>query len=312
MKLKDLIILLHTKSVSYCYYENNSDAENWIPIDLLKEGIRFALKNNLYIRFVYPQQDLPENYKEIINRVKHLNIVPSDAKCDDNSIKVFSSLADFTSHSFCDEKNIILHIEFSEIEETINQIIKKEDSFYRLDLIVDNIESIQDSDMEKYRNTLDKLSYHIKRMYDEQKEVHINILTDRIFLHKMNNCNAGVNNLTLAPNGYFYICPAFYFNNPTDNVGNLQAGIMIKNNQLYQLDYAPICRICDAFHCKRCVWLNKKMTLEVNTPSHEQCIISHIERNASKSLLDSINQNNILIDNEIKEINYIDPFDKIK
>lgn len=128
----------------------------------------------------------------------------------------------------------------------------------------------------------------------------------------MNNCNAGICNITLAPNGCFYICPAFYFNNPNDNIGDLQSGVIIKNKQLYQLEYAPICRICDAYQCKRCVWLNRKMTLEVNTPSHEQCIVSHIERNISKSLLDAINQNNILIDNKIEEIDYIDPFDKIK
>ena len=78
------------------------------------------------------------------------------------------------------------------------------------------------------------------------------------------------------------------------------------------MEYAPICRICDAYQCKRCIWLNRKMTLEVNTPSHEQCIMSHIERNTSKLLLDIINRDNTLIDNNIKEINYIDPFDRIK
>lgn len=311
MKLTDLIILLHTKSVSYCYYENKCSIENWIPLDILKEGIRFALKNNLNVQFVYPIQDLPENYKEIVNSIKHLNIVPSEVKWDENAITVFTSLSDFTSYTYY-VNNCVLHIKFSQIEETINQIIIKEDLFNRLNIIIDDLESFQDLYMERYRNSLEKLSSHIKDMYDRQKEIHVNLLTDRIFLHEMNNCNAGVRNLTLAPNGSFYVCPAFYFSNPNDNIGNLQSGIIIKNQQLYQIEYAPICRICDAYQCKRCIWLSRKMTLEVNTPSHEQCIVSHIERNMSKSLLDEINKNDILINNKIETINYIDPFDKIK
>ena len=311
MELTDLVILLHTQSVSYCYYKSNSNVENWIPLDVLKGGIKFALKNNLFIQFVYPNCKLPENYKYIIDSVKHLKIMPSCIEGQEDSIKVFSSLTEFTDYPFF-AKNCILHIEFAQIEEAVNQIIKKGDFLERLNLIIDDVESVQDSTMDKYRSVLEILLSYIKNVYDSQKEIHVNILTDRMFLHEMNNCNAGVRNLTLAPNGCFYICPAFYLDNPQDNVGNLQSGILIKNKQLYQLEYAPICRICDAYQCKRCIWLNRKMTLEVNTPSHEQCIMSHIERNTSKLLLDIINRDNTLIDNNIKEINYIDPFDKIK
>jgi len=110
----------------------------------------------------------------------------------------------------------------------------------------------------------------------------INLLTDRILLDKMNNCNAGIENITLAPNGKFYVCPAFYLENENDSVGDLVTGINIKNKYLYQLQNAPLCRKCDAYQCKRCVWLNRKTTREVNTPSHEQCVVAHIERNAGR------------------------------
>ena len=60
-------------------------------------------------------------------------------------------------------------------------------------------------------------------------------------------------------------------------------------------------------------WLNKKTTLEVNTPSHEQCVISHLERNGSRELLESIrNQYDSLSDIEIPPIGYLDPFDNRK
>ena len=96
------------------------------------------------------------------------------------------------------------------------------------------------------------------------------------------------------------------------NIGNIYDGLDIKNPQLYKLAYAPICRNCDAYQCKRCILLNRKMTYEVNTPSHEQCVVAHLERNASRKLLNSIRKHGSFLTEQegIKEIDYIDPFEK--
>ena len=113
--------------------------------------------------------------------------------------------------------------------------------------------------------------------------------------------------------GFAQIKRGFYYDNPDDNIGDLDGGLEIKNKQLYKLDYAPICRECDAWHCKRCIWLNRSMTLEVNTPSHEQCVMAHLERNTSRDMLTHIrNQSTFLPENpDIPELDYTDPFDKI-
>ena len=179
----------------------------------------------------------------------------------------------------------------------------------------------------------------------------VNILTDRLRLKEMHNCNAGVNNITVAPNGRFYLCPAFYYdermgiNNRLNHhkpqhdysVGDIDAGLQIPNQQLLRLDHAPLCRICDAYHCKRCVWLNQRLTWDANTPSHQQCVLAHLERNASRELqrmlfathedgcvpnaADEPSASRVktnvadepsasrVIPNEIKEITYLDPFD---
>ena len=132
-----------------------------------------------------------------------------------------------------------------------------------------------------------------------------------LMLKQMNNCGAGDTTITLAPNGKFYICPAFYYEDEADSIGDLENGLDIKNKQLYRLDHAPICRHCDAWQCKRCIWLNRKTTLEVNTPSHEQCMLAHLERNASRDLLNDIRKHGTFLpeQEEIKEIDYLDPFD---
>ena len=99
---------------------------------------------------------------------------------------------------------------------------------------------------------------------------------------------------------------------PTSNyaVGDLEIGLNIPNSQLLQIDHAPLCRKCDAYHCNRCVWLNQKLTWDINTPSRQQCIISHLERKTSRDLLIEIRRyGEFLPDKEIKEINYLDPFE---
>ena len=161
-------------------------------------------------------------------------------------------------------------------------------------------------------------------MYKEGKTPQINILTDRMMLDKMHNCDAGVNNITLAPNGKFYLCPAFYYDEKTNvynqlnhnkpssdnSVGDLDNGLSIPNPQLLKLDHAPLCRNCDAYQCRRCIWLNRKLTWDNNTPSHQQCVISHIERNASRYLLNKIREiGEFMPEIYIKEISYLDPFD---
>ena len=52
------------------------------------------------------------------------------------------------------------------------------------------------------------------------------------------------------------------------------------------------------------------MTLEENTPSHEQCVISHIERNVLQEMLKNLNVKKLIKDpSEIKKISFLDPFE---
>ena len=53
------------------------------------------------------------------------------------------------------------------------------------------------------------------------------------------------------------------------------------------------------------------MTNEVNTPSHEQCVVAHLERNASRLLLSALRRQirEFLPGQDIKELVYLDPLD---
>ena len=273
--LQYLIVLLDDTSTSFCHYTNKKTERKLISLSDLNEAILFSLKRNLTLQFIYPDYALPQEYINMIETVLHN--------------KISLSTADFFNHS--------------------DLVIKILEKVVRLNIIITDIETFDKEDFEDYQRVLNTLSDGVEKLYAEGKEGQLNLLTDRMMLKKMNNCNAGWESITLAPDGKFYICPAFY-QEGSCSVGDLKCGLDIKNPQLYRLDHAPLCRNCDSYQCQRCIWLNNKTTMEVNTPSHEQCVVAHLERNASRMLLENIRRHqSFLPDQKIKMIDYLDPFD---
>ena len=275
-----------------------------MPIDTLRQGIRFGMMENLMIQFVYPDYELPSEYNDVIESIDHSKIKPVN---DDADVWVTGSIhgikADVPVVWRTDKQNLLAHEA---------DVVSALENVPRLNIVLTDIETFSDDDFEGYKAFLGWLSVKIEQLYIDGKTPQLNLLTDRMMLKEMNNCGAGDTNITLAPNGKFYVCPAFYYEDEADCIGDLEHGLDIKNKQLYKLEYAPICRHCDAWQCKRCIWLNRKTTLEVNTPSHEQCVTAHLERNASHELLQNIRKHGTFLpeQEEIKEIDYLDPFDK--
>ena len=301
--LQYLIILLDDTSTSFCHYENNKKKRHLIPIEILRQGIRFGMMENLMIQFVYPDYDLPKDYQEVIESIDHSKIKPNKEGADVwVTYKVENINSDIPVVLRINKENLFAHE--LQISEALGMVA-------RLNIVLTDVESFTEEDFAHYKSLLGKLSASLEKLYGDEKKPQLNLLTDRMMLKQMNNCGAGDTTITLAPNGKFYICPAFYYENETDCVGDLENGLEIKNKQLYKLDHAPICRHCDAWQCKRCIWLNRKTTLEVNTPSHEQCVLAHLERNASRKLLNNIRRHGTFLpeQEEIKEIDYLDPFD---
>lgn len=300
-----LIILLDDISTSYCHYERKKNERRLIALDNLKAGILFAMKENLNIQFIYPDYELPTEYMEAIDSIDHTNIMPY-GNCDEADVVVLNGWDDKpTENSTC-----IIRTTRKELAEKLSTVKEWLNVVGRLNVVLTDVETFCDEDIDAYCNTLEALTDSLVEVYLTGKSVQLNLLTDRLLITEMNNCNAGVNNITLAPNGRFYFCPAFYYDNEEDCIGDLKTGPVIKNRQLLRLDHAPLCRQCDAYQCKRCIWQNQRLTLDANTPSHQQCVIAHVERNESRLLLAKFQKNGIILRNgqEIKEMTELDPF----
>jgi CXXX repeat peptide maturase len=307
--LQYLIILLDDTSVSYCHYENTKTTRRLISLDDLKAGIFFAMKQNLMIQFVYPAYELPEEYQTVIETIDNHKIAPFGILTDEAEVVVVDNWAKIPEPCVFQRRETVFvwRTSKSELFSDDEKWISRIKGINRLNIVLTDMDTFEDEDFEVYKKVLLHLRTAIREQYNQGVFPQLNLLTDRILLDKMNNCNAGTENITLAPNGKFYICPAFYLEDEQDFIGDLSNGVAIKNQALYRLDRAPLCRICDAYQCKRCVWLNRKTTLEVNTPSREQCVTAHLERNASRELLRDLQL--YFPDREIREISYLDPFE---
>ena len=305
-----IVIFLDDTSTSFCHYTNEKADRRLIPLQTLKDGICYAMKENLNIQFVYPNYKLPKEYLAAIDSIDHTDIYPAEMS-DNADVVVFDSLIAAKDYVFKEEVAYLIRTDkvslFNEYK-IIGEIL---DKVTRLNVVITDIETFTEDDFMAYKSLLSNLAERVEQIYVSGKSPQLNLLTDRIMLEKMNNCGAGDTSVTLAPDGKFYVCPAFYLSADGYTIGDMVNGLEIKNSQLYRLDHAPLCRRCDAWQCKRCIWMNRKTTLEVNTPSHEQCVVAHLERNASRKLLIDIRKHGKFMSGseDIKEIDYLDPFD---
>lgn len=324
--LQYLVILLDNTSVAYCHANNPLKERRLMPIETLKKGILFGMKQNLMIQYIFPDYALPKEYAEVIESIDNVKIYPVGCKPvtgidagNEADVEVANTLPEKVK-----AKNLVLRMTFGEMLKQKDAIARLFASGARINLCISDVEQFTDEQIEAYKQVLKEWNTVLLNLYKQGQSPQFNLLTDRMMLDKMHNCEAGVSNITLAPNGKFYLCPAFYFDEQTNvdnqlnhhqptsdnSIGDLEKSLDIPNPQLLKLDHAPLCRNCDAYQCRRCIWLNRKLTWDNNTPSHQQCVMAHIERNASRDLLNDIRKvGEFMPEIDIKEINYLDPFE---
>jgi CXXX repeat peptide maturase len=318
--LEYIIVLLDNCAPSFCYYDNSSRdtaSSEQMSLAHFEAIVQFAKSHSYKLTILHGEKDLSEPYRNVLKSVEYATIKPfSNKDSDPNTIYTIDYDGDdnvFNELKPGKGNNILLRLKSTYIPDLKIIIKKYSHCFTRLNLFFTDIETFSEEKSDEYKHQLKDIKDVLYEYYLTGNHIELNFLTDRMLLDQMNNCDAGIKHITFAPNGKFYLCPGFYYDNEDDTIGTLETGIEIKNSQLLALENAPVCNICDAFHCKRCIYLNRKMTLEINTPSRMQCILSHLERNVSKDLSDLLRKNPLFSNfRSIKEIDYLDPFDLIK
>jgi CXXX repeat peptide maturase len=264
-----------------------------MPAGLLEVLVRDVRKKQIPVTFLMGKTRPPAKIEKLIDAVEHAKIVPlALEKTYPDGVLVLDagegSLFPAFSNSF--DRNVILRVDKQSLKkcgELFQSLIGK---FKRLSIHLIGVEHFTSADFAVYEKELRKMREKLSQLYRDAEAVEVNVLSDRIMLTSMRNCDAGVKHFTVAPNGKCYICPAFYYDDESSFIGAFddKKGFVVKRVDGAELARAPLCSRCDAFHCKRCVFLNKQTTLELNVPSEQQCAAAHIEREASRKLLSDL------------------------
>lgn len=309
-----MYFILASDCVNFCDFQAESARVFMKPEDLIK-GLEYAFQNFYQPVFVHsedsPQwlEDLlqSEQYGKVLEHelkrhiVKHIMKYRKDQK-QQNVLYVMDDTTDMPDRNFVSP--VILNVDAHHIENMARQVAQILPFTTRVNI---NILHMDNSfDVRLYEEQLNLLSDTLLSYLCNGEHKEIRQLTDRIFTTKMNNCFAGEKNITLAPDGEFYFCPAFYF----DKDENID---LEKTKKLTLLSKSPLCDNCDAFQCNRCVYKNYKGTMELNTPTRIQCLTAHIERKCSTKLLRALQDKKMSDYNsfEIPNVDYCDPIEKL-
>jgi uncharacterized protein len=299
---KYLFFITSDDVTPHCDYRNWHNTKEVMDINTFNKGLEFAGKNGMTPVFLgHALRSCNDNGAiSIINAGEDVS--------DGNIIGVYDNDARGKIAGNC-----ILLISRGKIGLITYLVEKIRRGNGRVNIVLENVKEWEDDDVSSYKEQLGRLSQIVYRTYAEGNPFEINVLTDVLNLNKMSNCDAGKRSFTLAPNGKFYICPAFYFDNPGNSIGDVESGMNIRNHYLLELENAEFCMICDAYQCKRCKFLNKKYTGEINTPTRIQCLISHIEREESMALQILLMKAHLISAiHKLEPLDYCDPMEKIK
>lgn len=186
-------------------------------------------------------------------------------------------------------------------EQLINKIL----TVRRIVLIFPDFIDWNIDDLRRYENEMKiYLRYIIeKKLYDTS----VNVINDLIVTNSIRNCNSGITNFTVAPNGRVYYCAAFYYNK-TDMGVSLDS---VMRDELCEFNRASLCKLCNNVTCRRCIYHNKMVTGELSVPSKIQCLFMDINRNLSYELYIELKHDNIRIRNHIQKNVFADPMEKL-
>ena len=142
--LKYLIIQLDDTSASFCHYPNKHQ-KSLIPLEVLKGGLVWGLKENLMVQFVYPDYELPKDYLDVIDSIDHIDIAHAHMKADVSIFDGVHSLSTLKTSVFT---HAILRITKNELFNNIVGVKEALEKQTSLNIVITDIDTFNDTDFE--------------------------------------------------------------------------------------------------------------------------------------------------------------------
>ena len=235
--LQYLIIQLDASSPSFCHYTNDG-APQLMPVETLRKAIFFAMTENLIVQFLVPDAPLPAEHEALMRQVEH-SIIAHQGVRTDADVEVIEGIPDDEPTGWNANGVYIIRTSKDELYSRSRQLANLMLRSLRVNVVLTDVERFTEDDYPKYEQSLKEIADIVAGSLKRGSRLpQSNLLTDRLMLRDMNNCNAGVKSVTLMPNGKFYVCPAFCIDGDYDislgdqSIGSLDEGLMIPNPQL--------------------------------------------------------------------------------
>lgn len=251
--LKYLKIILSDKQISHCAYKNNLQTTNEMSDEMIEKAIDYCYKNFLIPIFIG---------NKYINIDPDNNIffkISSNDSLRNNDVYIYNY-----NHPIehIQALNYIITINRSNIECLSDNVMYISKYAKRINIFIEDLKDWTADEVYLYSKELEKI---VEKIKNNNINIKLNILE-----RKEQRCGAGISSITLAPDGNFYLCPAFYFNGMKDKaIGNIYDEDFTykpQKNLRYKNFYQE--KECNNHLITSCVYNNFICTGEVNVSSY--------------------------------------------
>ena len=311
--MKSLVLLVDESAPSFCYYPSPEVSGGaTMSRSVFEAALEYARANDLPLQLVCGADGLPTELQRALGDYPAVCYAPAGACSGPDDVPVIEASAPQVIDSLPVGHHpiAVLRVAREEVPrfpqvwralaERVNRVVV---------VLADLEEELDEQSLDAYTQALGAIRLELEAAYLSGEDAELNIISDRMVLQSPRQCNAGIDHVTVSPSGQLYLCPGFARDGALP-LGMVGEEPVIANRHLLTLERAPICSVCDAYQCRRCVYLNQRCTLELNTPPSQLCRTAHREREAARQLVEDLHARDVLTNlRPIEPIDYDDPLE---
>lgn len=271
---KYLYFLISDNSPAYCMYDVEQRGLV-MSRETLAEGLRFAHANHMVPVFLgnpYALLDEVERYRThvVMDRPSSLGDAVSEVAFQMPIVETLTEIQELKAGRF---GSVILSLPRNSITGLSQRMLALANKTKRINIMKQSIADWNDADIDDY---LEELTVFKNTQAALGQRTSVNVFDQKENIDQR-QCQAGRADFTLAPDGCFYACPAFYYRFPNQTIGDLNTGLVVPEASLYGLSKATPCQKCKHTSCLRCVYANEVATSALNLAADVQCSIAEKE-----------------------------------
>lgn len=281
--IKKLWIIVSSDATPVCCEQNHRPPQTLqtMPIELFKAIVADAAANDWACRVVTNRRALPHEYLEICRSNNADLIVPHCYEGEHDGIAatvvVDQSLGGQLGE-YLSPRQVIIRVRRPSLADLAKQLKDVAARVCNVSLCHPDLPCYMDDDFDSYREQLEQCARWVARGEDGGASFRLETLASPIWGNERGECNAGIEQLAIGPDGQAYLCPAFV--GIGEPLGAFQEELAIPDQHLLSREYSSICASCAVDYCRRCIYQNKMSTREFAVAASRVCKLAHIEQKA--------------------------------